>query len=152
MPGDPVDAGAVADQDRRLADSFLRTTDVPGASRHGLAGPRRAGTFGEHGVGGGAGPQGRRRIRASQPRGEKATGEGVARAGRIVDLDRIDRNDVDPVTVLKRDLAAPAGLDDDRSAAGTGSFESVLGESRLAPVEDDDVGASRERLDQFAGN
>ena len=32
--GDPIDASAVADKDRRLADVLLTASDVPGASRH----------------------------------------------------------------------------------------------------------------------
>ena len=34
MFGDAIDASAVADEDRRLANLFLCASDVPGASRH----------------------------------------------------------------------------------------------------------------------
>jgi hypothetical protein len=77
----------------------------------------------------------------------------VSPAGRIVGLDRIDGDDVDFALVLERHLLASARLDDDGSADSVvDPVECLLDESGLAPAEDDDVGAPRERFGEIARN
>ena len=50
MFGDPIDASAVADKDRGLADVLLTASDVPGASRHVLLSPRSRRTTRQQGA------------------------------------------------------------------------------------------------------
>ena len=113
--GDPINASAVADKDRRLADVLLTASDVPGASRHVLLSPRsRCATRQQGARGLNSGLCGYRGRGAVQNRGrEEAAQERVAGAGRVIRRERLDWKDIFAPALRKRDALATARLNED---------------------------------------